>query len=135
MIAWIFLLLLVLLTFVSGLLLFRPLRLVGNSKGWIETWYLKVRIQSVNFEGWGREGEGREKGGYLLQKHTYEMYGCVLSVLAFKQDWDWCWSCLVQTLFLPASFLLKSQDIEYTTVQWLNTGWMSGVKVVATISF
>ena len=31
-------------------------------------------------------GGGRENGGYLLQKHTYEMYGCVLSVLAFEQN-------------------------------------------------
>ena len=29
---------------------------------------------------------------------------------------------LLQTLFSPASFLLKSQGIEDTTVQWLNTG-------------
>ena len=32
---------------------------------------------------------------------------------------------LLQTLFLPASFLLKSQGIEHTTVQWLNTGCKS----------
>ena len=32
---------------------------------------------------------------------------------------------LLQTLFLPASFLLKSQGIEHTTVQWLNTVWKS----------
>ena len=70
-------------------------------------------------------GKGGRRVDICCKKHTYEMYGCVLSVLAFKQDWDWCWSCLVQTLFLPASFLLKSQDIEYTTVQWLNTGWKS----------
>ena len=32
---------------------------------------------------------------------------------------------LLQTLFSPGSFLLKSQGIEHTTVQWLNTGWKS----------
>ena len=32
---------------------------------------------------------------------------------------------LLQTLFSPGSFLLKSQGIEHTTVHWLNTGWKS----------
>lgn len=63
-------------------------------------------------------------GGTVVTCWNHTLMKCTVvcvSVLALNRIETGVDLVLLQTSFLPASFLLKSQGIEDTTVQWFNT--------------